>query len=174
MQHVSHVTLRLPIRLSLPAVSDCPSLHPPSSPPKRLVPAMAESVRHTRLREVATRALDESLAGCSAEEFCDGFALDPVHRPMLQALHAQATAQLRENSLVRNTGAGEGARARQLMLASGQQSSAPTPLRPARRTLPRPCRPNAPRPPSSGVHRLSSTSSSASSASARACSGSSR
>eukprot|EP00327_Prymnesium_parvum_P008138 CAMPEP_0182804532 /NCGR_PEP_ID=MMETSP0006_2-20121128/4598_1 /TAXON_ID=97485 /ORGANISM="Prymnesium parvum, Strain Texoma1" /LENGTH=192 /DNA_ID=CAMNT_0024930051 /DNA_START=400 /DNA_END=979 /DNA_ORIENTATION=+ len=52
-----------------------------------------------RLQEVARRALDESLASCSVDEFCDGFSVDPSHRPVLQHVYIQAQSKLRENSL---------------------------------------------------------------------------
>ena len=59
----------------------------------------APSMRASRLREVAARALDESIAGCTEDEFCDGFGLDAKHRPLLQHVFAQAQHCLRENSL---------------------------------------------------------------------------
>ena len=59
------------------------------------------SVLSSRLQEVARRALDDSLGGCSVDEFCDGFSVDPSHRPVLAYVFTEAQAKLRENSLVR-------------------------------------------------------------------------
>ena len=56
---------------------------------------------NSRLQEVARRALDDSLAGCSVEEFCDGFSVEESLRPVLAHVYTQAQAKLRENSLVR-------------------------------------------------------------------------
>lgn len=61
----------------------------------------APSVRTERLREVATRALDESLGGCSPDDFCAGFVgIDPKHHELLRHVYEQAQGCLRENTLV--------------------------------------------------------------------------
>mmetsp|Transcript_26050 Transcript_26050/g.59159 ORF Transcript_26050/g.59159 Transcript_26050/m.59159 type:complete len:177 (-) Transcript_26050:1022-1552(-) len=52
-----------------------------------------------RLREVARLAVNESLAGCSVQDFCDGFNLEPQHRHIVEHIYLQAQSKLRENSL---------------------------------------------------------------------------
>ena len=62
----------------------------------------AESVRASRLREVAVRALDESLAGCSPDDFVEGFpSLSATHREVLQHVYSEAQSVMRENTAVR-------------------------------------------------------------------------
>ena len=63
----------------------------------------AEAVRATRLREVAARALDGALAGCTAEDFvaCFDGDLAAAHGDTLRQVYLQAQAALRENALVR-------------------------------------------------------------------------
>jgi hypothetical protein len=72
------------------------------------VPA-APSVRGSRLREVATHALDETLAACTAESFCDGFASEITAQRadvlVLQNVYDQAQACLRQNALVSESSA---------------------------------------------------------------------
>ena len=63
------------------------------------VPAVVAEMRLSRLREVAGRALETSLAGCSLEEFCDGFALDATRRPLLESVYKEAVAEMRGNVL---------------------------------------------------------------------------
>ncbi len=51
---------------------------------------------------MATRALDASLAGCTKEEFCDGFpTIGESHREVLHHVYLQAQEALRTNTLVR-------------------------------------------------------------------------
>lgn len=64
-----------------------------------MLAAPSTSVRLPRLREVAARALDESLAGCSPDEFCDGFGLGDAHRGVLCHVYEQAQACVRANTL---------------------------------------------------------------------------
>ena len=63
------------------------------------VPAVVAEMRLSRLREVAGRALETSLAGCSLEDFCDGFALDAQRRPLLESVYKEAVAEMRGNVL---------------------------------------------------------------------------
>ena len=63
------------------------------------VPAVVAEMRLSRLREVTGRALETSLAGCSLEDFCDGFALDAQHRPLLERVYKEAVAEMRGNVL---------------------------------------------------------------------------
>ena len=61
-----------------------------------------DSVRAQRLREVAVRALDESLAGCSPDDFVQGFpSLSTTHQEVLQHVYSQAQRVMRENTAVR-------------------------------------------------------------------------
>jgi len=64
-------------------------------------PSEVPSLRAARLREVASRALTETIAsGCSAEEFANGFAgLSVEHRALLLNMHEQAQTSLRESTL---------------------------------------------------------------------------
>ena len=57
-------------------------------------------VLRVRLWEVARRAVDESLAGCSVDDFCDGFSVEPQQLPVLKHIYKQVQSKLRENSLV--------------------------------------------------------------------------
>mmetsp|Transcript_20689 Transcript_20689/g.42354 ORF Transcript_20689/g.42354 Transcript_20689/m.42354 type:complete len:185 (+) Transcript_20689:52-606(+) len=66
---------------------------------ERGVPVVVAEMRLSRLREVAGRALETSLAGCSLEDFCDGFALDMQHRPLLERVYKEAVAEMRGNVL---------------------------------------------------------------------------
>ena len=60
-------------------------------------------VRATRLREVATRALDETLAGgCAADDYVSGFANGVEYRDILQDVQEQSQRSLRTNILVRS------------------------------------------------------------------------
>ena len=60
------------------------------------------SVRGARLREVAERAVNESLACCTAKDFAEGFpSLSGSHGEVLQHIYQQAQSQLRENTMVR-------------------------------------------------------------------------
>ena len=63
------------------------------------VPAVVAEMRLSRLREVAGRALEASLAGCSLDDFCDGFALDAQHRPLLEQVYKEAVGEMRGNVL---------------------------------------------------------------------------
>jgi|TARA_B110001469_G_scaffold106961_1_gene106986 hypothetical protein len=63
------------------------------------VPAVVAEMRLSRLREVAGRALETSLAGCSLDDFCDGFALDAQRRPLLESVYKEAVAEMRGNVL---------------------------------------------------------------------------
>lgn len=59
------------------------------------------SVRNTRLREVAVRAVDESVACCSPDEFVEGFpGLSATHADVLQHVLHEAQHHLRENTMV--------------------------------------------------------------------------
>lgn len=60
---------------------------------------VVSDMRLNRLREVSGRALEASLAGCSVDEFCDGFAVDPQHRPALEHAYKEAVAEMRGNVL---------------------------------------------------------------------------
>lgn len=62
----------------------------------------ASSVRAARLREVAVRALDETLTGCTPDDFVEGFpTLSATHGDALRHVCAEAQGQLRENATVR-------------------------------------------------------------------------
>jgi len=62
--------------------------------------AATSTLRSTRLREVATRALDETLAnGCTTEEFIEGFTDLGAHGALLQYIHQHAQAGLRQLAL---------------------------------------------------------------------------
>ena len=51
------------------------------------------------VRQSAARAVDASL--CTSDEFCAGFpALGKSHRAILQHVHQQAQAGLKENAMV--------------------------------------------------------------------------
>ena len=56
-------------------------------------------MRLSRLRQVAGRALEESLAGCSLDDFCDGFALDAKYRPLLEQVYKETVGEMRGNVL---------------------------------------------------------------------------
>ena len=56
----------------------------------------AES-RLSRLRAVAGGALEASLASC--DEFCDGFALEALHRPLLEEVYRAAVGEMRGHVL---------------------------------------------------------------------------
>ena len=59
-------------------------------------------MRMERLKEVAARAMDESLAECTPDEFLNGFPSlgSGVHCDVLSHVHQQAQAVLRENAMV--------------------------------------------------------------------------
>ena len=61
------------------------------------------SLRVERLREVAMRALDETAAGCTPDEFVEGFpSLSSTHGDILRHVCVEAQGQLRQNAMVRD------------------------------------------------------------------------